>query len=134
MKLILRIVRTAAIFMLVLNCSNSDPSQSAQPADTASGNQSHRNLRILFQWPGDDFATKQQLETRDKIKVLISERHIGQVIQSGSGMGWMDIVIEVEDKNQVRKKIEKIIKDASPDAKFTILWASFPQPGRQAEE
>jgi hypothetical protein len=134
MKLIFRIVPTAAIVMLVLNCSNSDPSLSAQPDDKAPGNQTHRNLRILFQWPGDDFATKQQIETRDKIKALISEQHIGQVIQSGSGMGWMDIVIEVEDKNQARRKIEKIIKEASPDAKFTILWDSLPQRGMQSEE
>ena len=65
------------------------------------------------------------VETRDKIKALISDRQIGRVIQSGSGMGWMDIVIEVGDKDDTRKKIEKIIKEVSPDAKFTILFSSF---------
>jgi len=127
-----RIARTAVIFLLLINCSNGDPSQGAQTAGTASGNQSDRNLRILFQWPGDDFATKQQLETRDKIKALISERQIGQIIQAGSGMGWMDIVIKGDDKDDARKEIEKIIKEASPDAEFTISTQLLSQPGMQS--
>lgn len=121
MKLIFLIVGIAVIFLLVINCSNSDPSQRPQSSDIASGNQPDKNLRILFRWSGDDFATKQQLETRDKIERLISDRQIGKVIQSGTGIGWMDIVIEVEEKDTARKKIENIIKEISPDAKFTIL-------------
>jgi hypothetical protein len=121
MKLIFLIVRMAIILLPVINCSNSDPSQEPPSADIASGNQPDKNLRILFRWPGDDFATTQQLEARDKIERLISERQIGNVVQSGAGMGWMDIVTEVEEKGNAREKIEKIIKEISPDAKFTIL-------------
>lgn len=121
MKLIFRILRMTIILLLVIHCSNSDPSQEPPSAAIASGNQPDKNLRILFRWPGDDSATKQQLEARDKIERLISDRQIGNVIQSGTGMGWMDIVIEVEKKDNAREKIEKIIKEISPDAKFTIL-------------
>jgi hypothetical protein len=121
MKLIFRIVRMAIIFLLVIHCSNSDPSQNPPSAAIGSGKQPDKNLRILFRWPGDEFATKQQLEVRDKIERLISDRQIGNVIQSGTGLGWMDIVIEVEEKDTAREKIEKIIKEISPDAKFTIL-------------
>jgi hypothetical protein len=111
----------AVIFMLVINCSNSDPSKGPYSSDTANGNQPDKKLQILFRWSGDDFATKQQLEVRNKIELLISKRRIGKVIQSGSGMGWMDIVMEVKEKENAREKIEKTIKEISPDAKFTIM-------------
>ncbi len=120
MNLIFLIVGTAVIFLLITSCSNSDPPQEPPSADMASGSLADKNLRILFQWPGDDFATKQELETRDHIARLISERRIGNVIQSGTGMGWMDIVVEVVEKDSARKKIEKIIEEISPDAKFSL--------------
>jgi hypothetical protein len=120
MKSIFFIVRLGVIFLLVINCSNGDPSQRPPSSDSASGRQPDKNLRILFRWPGDDFATKQRLENRDKIVSLISKRQIGRVIQSGTGMGWMDIVVEVAEKENVRGNIEKIIREISPDAKFTI--------------
>ncbi|MEJ2099516.1 MAG: hypothetical protein P8X68_06025, partial [Desulfobacterales bacterium] len=78
-------------------------------------------FRILFRWPGDDFATKQQLEVRDKIERLISERRIGRVIQSGTGLGWMDIVIQVKEKETAKERVKKIIKENAPNARFTIL-------------
>ncbi len=120
MKLIVPIVGIAAIFILVINCSNGDSSQDSQPADIVSGNQPDKNLRILFRWPGDDFATKPELEARDKIGQLISERQIGKLIRSGTGMGWMDIVIEVEEKAGAKREIKKIIGEISPESKFTI--------------
>ena len=121
MKSIFFIIRMAVVLLLVINCSNSDPSQPPRSPDLSSGNQPDKKLRILFRWPGDDFATKQQLETRDKIRRLISERQIGKAIQSGTGQGWMDIIIEVKERENAQEQIEKIIKEISPDARFTIL-------------
>jgi hypothetical protein len=120
MKLIFPIGRLAVVFLLCINCSNNDPSAGPRAADPASGNAPDKNLRILFRWPGDDFATRPQLEIRDKIERQISERQIGKVIQTGTGMGWMDIVVEVEEKESARIKIEKIIKQIAPDAQFSI--------------
>ena len=122
MKFIFLTARIAVILLLVVSCSNNDPSKKPSSTGSAPGNQTSQNLRIIFQWSGDDFATKQQLEARDKIAYLISERQIGKVIQSGSGMGWMDIVIEVKEKENAREKIEKIIKEILPDGKFTIRY------------
>lgn len=121
MKSIFSIIRMAVVLLLVINCSNSDPSQALSSPDLSSGNQPEKKLRILFRWPGDDFATKQQLEVRDKIERLISERRIGKVIQSGTGLGWMDIVIEVKEKETAKERVEKIIKENAPNARFTIL-------------
>ncbi len=120
MNFIRLIFRMAIIFFLVAGCSDSGPSQDPAPADGASGRPADKHLRILFRWPGDDFATKQELEVRDKIAGLISERHIGKIIQSGTGMGWMDIVIEVEQKDSARKKIIGVIEEIAPDAQYTF--------------
>jgi hypothetical protein len=120
MKLIVPILGLAVVLILVINCSNGDSSKDSQPANRASGNQPDKNMRILFQWPGDDFATRQELETRDNIGRIISEKQIGKVIRSGTGMGWMDIVIEVEEKDSARRAIQKIIKEISPESKFTV--------------
>jgi hypothetical protein len=120
-KIMISIAGIAIMFLLVTRCSNSDPSQDSQTTDNPSGSATPENLRILFRWPGDDFATRQQLETRDKIVRLIEERQIGFFIQSGTGMGWMDIVVAVDDKSSARNKIEKIINEISPQANFSLL-------------
>jgi hypothetical protein len=77
-------------------------------------------LRIVAKWPGDDFASKQQLETRDKIGRLISESGVGKVVRSATGMGWMDIVVTVEDSDRARMEIEKIIGEMAPGGGFSI--------------
>ena len=120
MKWIVPILGIAVMFFPVINCSNDDASQDSQPSDSVSGPPPDKNLRILFRWPGDDFATKQELETRDKIGRIISERQIGKVIRSGTGMGWMDIVVEVEEKESARSAIQKIISEISPESNFSI--------------
>jgi hypothetical protein len=120
MKPIFSIAPMVFIFFLAISCSNSDPSGESRSSEPAAGSRPDQNLRILFRWPGDDLATKQQLETRDRIERLISERQIGKVIQSGTGMGWMDIIVEVAEKDRARERIEKIIRQISPDSKFTI--------------
>ena len=121
MKSIFFIILMAVILLLIVNCSNSDPSQTPQSPELSSGNQPEKKFRILFRWPGDDFATKQQLEVRDKIERLISERRIGRVIQSGTGLGWMDIVIQAKEKETAKERVKKIIKENAPNARFTIL-------------
>lgn len=121
MRYIFLITGIAITFFLATGCSNNDPSQEARSTGNASGNTASKNLRILFRWPGDDFATRQQLEARDKIARLIEDRQIGYVVHSGTGMGWMDIVIEVTNKDSSRMEIEKIINEISPQANFSFL-------------
>ena len=80
----------------------------------------HNTLRIVFKWHGDDFASRQDLAIRDKIGDLIRERGVGKIIRAGNGMGWMDILIEVEDKDNATPKLEAIIKETEPAIIFTI--------------
>ena len=77
-------------------------------------------LRILIRWSGDDFASKQALKTRSKIEILIAERDVGRIVRRGSGMGWMDIWVEVGDRESAKKAIDKIMAEALPNAKYLI--------------
>ena len=45
---------------------------------------------------------------------------MGKIIRAGNGMGWMDILIEVEDKDNATPKLEAIIKETEPAIIFTI--------------
>jgi hypothetical protein len=114
------ILAVIVIFAVVNNCSDSEP-----PEKTGSPQKSHRwntesKLRIVFRWPGDDFASKQDLETRDRIGRLLVENRLGKVVRTGTGMGWMDLVVELENNSGGRAEIEKIIKEISPEAKFSF--------------
>ena len=77
-------------------------------------------LRIVIRWPGDDFASRQDIETRNKIESLILERNVGKITRVGTGMGWMDIVVEVRDKQVARSSISEIMRMVAPTRKFTI--------------
>ena len=114
------ILAVMVFFAVVTSCSDSEP-----PAKTDLPQKSHSwntasNLRIVFRWPGDDFASKQDLETRDRIGRLLVENRLGKVVRTGTGMGWMDLVLELENNSSAGAEIEKIIREISPDAKFTF--------------
>jgi len=106
------ILRTI-IFTMVLSCSDSEPLISPNE-NTAS------RLRVIIKWPGDDFASAQDLETRNKIAQIISDRGIGKILRSGTGMGWMDIVVEVKNKAPAWIEIEELVKEISPNYRLTI--------------
>ncbi len=77
-------------------------------------------LRIVIKLSGDDFASKQDLETRGKIETLIVEGGMGRVVRVGTGMGWMDIWIEVGDRERAKKAIDKIMGEVAAKAKYLI--------------
>jgi hypothetical protein len=77
-------------------------------------------LRVIIRWPGDDFASIPDIETRNKIESLIIERKVGKIIRVGTGMGWMDIAVEVKDKQVAQSSIAEIMHIVAPTRKFTI--------------
>jgi hypothetical protein len=77
-------------------------------------------LRLVFRWPGDDFASRQELETRSKIEALIVARGVGKILRTGSGMGWMDIWIAVADPDQAQKELEAVVAAVAPETKYAI--------------
>lgn len=120
MKLSFAAVISGVIFILTMSCSESQAPEGTDFAPTSASEDLDKQLRIIFRWPGDDFASKQDLATRNKIERLISERGVGNIIRTGTGMGWMDIVVEVENKERARIEIEKIGREISPNSNLTI--------------
>jgi hypothetical protein len=106
--------------LLIAGCSNSEPSDTGKTPSSSEDTQTRGELRIVIRWGGDDFATKQDLQMRDSIEALIQERDVGEIVRSGTGMGWMDIWIRAKDKGEARRAVEAIMKEVAPHAKFSI--------------
>lgn len=103
----------AVILTLLWSCSDEKPPSSVSRGQV-------KNLRLIIKWPGDDLASKQDLELRDKIEQRLVKQKVGNIMRSGTGMGWMDIVLEVKDTSRARTEIEAIVKAVAPDSKFAI--------------
>ena len=114
------LILSLALLLTVIGCSDDAPQkQAAKISETGIHHKEHL-LRVVIRWPGDDFASRQDIETRNKIQNFISERNVGKVVRAGTGMGWMDIIVEVKDKNAARSSISEIMRIVAPARKFTI--------------
>jgi hypothetical protein len=76
-------------------------------------------LRIVMRWAGDDFASQHQLAVRDEIARNIAESGNGIILRTGTGMGWMDIIVETRD-NKAHVAIEAIVKEHAKGFAFSI--------------
>ncbi|MCG6973598.1 MAG: hypothetical protein LJE66_10685 [Desulfobacterales bacterium] len=114
------LIFSLSALLTVVGCS--DNGAHKETAKTSEHRMMHdeTTLRLVIRWPGDDFASRQDIETRDKIQHLISERKVGKIISAGTGMGWMDIVIKVKDRQAARSSISQIMRTAAPARKFAI--------------
>jgi hypothetical protein len=106
--------------LLIAGCSNSGPSDTGRGPSSSKHTPAGGELRIVIRWGGDDFASKQDLEMRGRIEALIEEREVGEIVRSGTGMGWMDIWVKAEDKDNARRAVEAIMKEVAPQARFSI--------------
>lgn len=107
------------ILLFLIGCSGegSDPAALLQSSHRAS---TPTPLRIVIKWSGDDYASKQDLEIRSKIEILIAEKGVGRILRHGTGMGWMDIWIETADRERAKNAIDKIMSEAAPKVKYFI--------------
>ncbi len=108
------------VFLLSTGCGDKEHTNAVKkpPADDKTG--AYSTLRIVFKWHGDDFASRQDLAFRDKIGELIRERGVGRIIRAGTGMGWMDILVEVKDKGIALPKLNSIVKETGSELNFAI--------------
>lgn len=108
------------VFLQAAGCGDKEPTNAEKKPPVEGKTVTHKTLRIVFKWPGDDFASRQDLVIRDKIEKRIRERGVGKIIRAGTGMGWMDIFIEVKDKDIAIPELESIIKETGSERNFTI--------------
>ncbi len=130
MNIKLALILSLIALLTLIGCSDDAPHNKTAKTSEHGTMQDENMLRIVIRWPGDDFASRQDIETRNNIESLILERKIGKIIRVGTGMGWMDITVEVKDKQAVRSSINDIMRIAAPTRKFTIEEQVDVLPGR----
>ena len=122
MKLNFTTILFVLFFVMARSCSNDKPTETINTPLISAHNDTKYVYKIIIKWPGDDFASKQDLEIRDKIEKRISEKRLGKIVRSGTGMGWMDIIVEVKAKDSAKSEIAGIIREVSPNSKFEIKY------------
>jgi hypothetical protein len=78
------------------------------------------NYKIIFSLPGDDFASAADLEQLQTIKEIIVKQGVGKPVSTGSGMGNMVLVVNV-NREETLRAIKGIIHDNYPSAKYKIV-------------
>ena len=69
--------------------------------------------------PGDDFASLQQIDIINKIKLEVTDQGIGEISYTGSGMGNMTIVFKL-NKDNALDSVKNIIHEVYPEARYRI--------------
>ena len=70
-------------------------------------------LHIQIKTAGNELPTPEEAEIRWKLEDAIMDKALGKIVDSGGGMGNMDIFVEVADDNsdKARGQIEALIKE-----------------------
>ena len=109
-------MRISVLVMLIVfaavGCTSEEDRQSTDQLDSGM-------LRIVMRWAGDDFASQNQLAVRDEIARNIAESGKGIILRTGTGMGWMDIIVEARE-NKAHTAIEAIVKEHAKGFAFSI--------------
>ena len=110
-------MRILVLFILIVfaavRCTSDEDRQSDGGFDSG-------QLRIVMRWAGDDFAARQDLAIRDQVAQHLVDSGAGKLVRTGTGMGWMDIVIEVQNKERAKRKIIAAVKRIAPGFRLTI--------------
>ena len=113
-------ILSALCILILVTCSGDDSREGATTSLSSANMEEMQTLRLVLKWSGDDFASKEDLETRSRIVDLIAKRGVGQITRVGTGRGWMDIAIRVENKEDARVALQGIISEVAPSMKFAI--------------
>lgn len=113
-------ILSALCILVLVTCSDDDSREGTTTSLSSADTGEMQTLRLVLKWSGDDLASKEDLETRRRIEDLIAKRGLGQITRVGTGMGWMDIVIRVENREEAREALQRIIREVAPSTKFAI--------------
>jgi hypothetical protein len=67
-------------------------------------------IHIDIKVSGPSFATPEELDLRNAIEDAIEQANIGEVVDVGTGMGEMNIAVEVHDPQEAFAEIKSIIE------------------------
>ena len=66
-------------------------------------------LNVQIRLEGSDFPTHDELALRRKLESDVEHEHIGTVLDAGSGSGYMDLTVEVDETVTTIPKIRAIL-------------------------
>jgi hypothetical protein len=68
-------------------------------------------IHIRIECKADGFPTPSELASRHAVENALLEADVGQIVDSGSGRGVMDIFVEVVNAAEARLQIIAILED-----------------------
>jgi len=77
-------------------------------------------LNVQIRLAGNDFPTHDELALRRKLEGDVEHEHIGTVLDAGSGSGYMDFTVEVDETVNTIPKIRAILNRAGVLDRTTI--------------
>ncbi len=66
-------------------------------------------VQLFVKLAGEE-ATKEELDLRHRIEERIEQQNIGRLISSGSGSGFMDVTVEVENTADAISQLRKVLQ------------------------
>lgn len=102
--------------IILAGCSERSPKQKQKEAKGSATN----IYQIFFYLSGDDFASLDEMEILNRVKRLVVSRGIGEVMNTGSGMGYMTFAFRLQ-------------KDGSLDSVRDIVHEVYPRAGYRIE-
>ena len=66
-------------------------------------------IEIAIRLEGEGFATHDELELRDVVEDWIKQQNLGEIVDAGSGLGFMNLAVEVGDAPAALALLESYI-------------------------
>jgi len=100
------------VFVVVaaVGCRNETRSSAADVVkQTVDEARNKAKLNVQIRLAGNDFPTRDELALRRKLESDVEHEHIGTVLDAGSGAGYMDFTVEVDETVTTIPKIRTIL-------------------------
>jgi hypothetical protein len=102
--------------LLMFGCSEKPPVTDNKGSLEPSHN---KVVRIVFDLPGDDIGSQEYQAILNALRDAIFRNKAGDIINSGFGMGTMEIVVAIASEESAGV-LRRIVGDVYPKAKYRI--------------
>ena len=71
--------------------------------------QHQTEVHLQIKLSGEGFPTPRELQTRYELEDFVQARGLGRIVDAGSGMGVMDVVIATSDPERTEKELKELV-------------------------
>ena len=114
-------IAIAVIVLGLFACQNEKTSMIKETINEA---RKKARVNVQIRLASSDFPTSEELALRRKLEADIEREHIGAVLDAGSGSGFMDFTVEVDDTVTSIPKIRALVDRAGLLNRSTIKVVS----------